>query len=780
MEIKNYFAQDAQGNIMPSANCYLYLPGTTTLATGLVDVSGTPISNPFPASAIGQVQFGAPNGAYDLRMTKGVRDTTIRIQCADIVQAMSALGAILGPKSTPPTTRDDTSPLQVGDTYFSIPDNMDMSWNGQSWISPNSYEIIYRIYTDGSPLSIIRSTQLVDRDGVIYKIKMPSSFPVVLTGNWVSDQLKLEIVSDPLLRNRLAEPTGLGMSGYSRSELAIQIENAAQYLDSLGVNVRMKRFVDLITDRPDPNDYKTWNWDPAIQGAVDYVYGIALATGRINALPPVIVPGALYKMSKGITTFPWIKIQSIGEVTWDYSAAPVTESAFWVQNKVTWTQGEPNVSVSGALSPCIDGSRGVMYIRGQGFDASQAPCFRIGNDVDGYDPARDIQICNVFPNRWLVAVDFLPYDTFLCTIKDSRLEFNKYNVRLPLAPYQNSGERVQFENCTLAGALASILCRGPAFDLHFIGCSFDFNTDILLIDGGTYCSFNFTNCHYEGWDGALINCKTAASWVFVNIVNTTILPSGYLNKTNFGLNGAGRPLFITTGTGTPGQGIQINLTNPRIGIVARCYSEEPFISSGNATVNVTGTTIYERNFAGNAQNQGLRDWQFQMDADGTLASALSMWTVDNLNLIDSAASKLVTVEGKKVLQMKASGSESTSYLRLTSKDRTPVSPGQYVFAWAAASMAGTTGTANLQPNVIFYDSLGNALPIPTLFASYNMRTAFNDATMPNFAQGDARYMATEPGVYKAPPGAASVAFRSMFTVFGGTFNISRASIHVAK
>ena len=582
------------------------------------------------------------------------------------------------------------------------------------------------------------------------------------------------------LRQDIGEPTGLGLSGYSRSELAISINNAAQFLDSLGVNVRMKQFVDLITDRPDPNDYKTWDWSNAIQGAVDYVYNIAFNAQRINTLPPVIVPGALYTMRKQVKTWPWVKIQSIGPTTFDYSTASANVSAFWIQNKVTWTQGEPNVSVSGALSPCIDGSRGVIYLRGQGFDTSTAAAFKVGNDVDGFDPSRDIQICNVFCNRWMVAADFNGFDTFLCTFRSCRLEFNKYNIRLPLAPYDNSGERVQFENCTLAGSTAAIFCRGPAFDLHFIGCSFDFNVDILLVDGGTYCSFNFTNVHFEGWDGAIINCKTAASWVFANLTNCTILPTTYLDKTNLCANGSGRPLFITIGTGTPGNGIQINVTNPRIGIVAKCYSEQPFISTGSGSVNVTGETIYERNFAGNAQTQGIRDWQFQTDADGTLASALSLWTVDNTNLIDSPSSKITTVSGKKVLQMTASGSDTTSYFRLTSKDRTPVQPGQYVFVWCSASLSGTTGAVNLQPNVAFYDSLGNQMPIPTLFASYGMRTAFNDTTFPNFSQGDARYMATEPGVYRAPPGAAFVAFRSMFTVFGGVLNISRASLHVAK
>lgn len=138
MEIKNYFAQDAQGNIMPSANCYLYLPGTTTLATGLVDGSGTPISNPFLASGMGQITFGAPNGVYDLRVTLGARDWTIKVQCADIAQAMDVMDSILGSHAENPTTRNNGQPLEPGDETWNSSDKQPYWWSGTAWVALNS------------------------------------------------------------------------------------------------------------------------------------------------------------------------------------------------------------------------------------------------------------------------------------------------------------------------------------------------------------------------------------------------------------------------------------------------------------------------------------------------------------------------------------------------------------------------------------------------------------------------------------------------------------------
>ena len=85
MELKNYFAQDSQGNIIPGATCYLYQPNTSTLVTGLEDAAGNPMPNPFTGAANGLIQFAAPGGLYDLRVSSGMRQFTLRVQCSDLV-----------------------------------------------------------------------------------------------------------------------------------------------------------------------------------------------------------------------------------------------------------------------------------------------------------------------------------------------------------------------------------------------------------------------------------------------------------------------------------------------------------------------------------------------------------------------------------------------------------------------------------------------------------------------------------------------------------------------
>lgn len=89
MELKNYFAQWA-GVALPGAMCYLYLPDTDTLASGLQNAAGADLANPFTADDKGLIQFAAPNGTYDLRVTSGGRDYRVRVQCVDVAESVAA------------------------------------------------------------------------------------------------------------------------------------------------------------------------------------------------------------------------------------------------------------------------------------------------------------------------------------------------------------------------------------------------------------------------------------------------------------------------------------------------------------------------------------------------------------------------------------------------------------------------------------------------------------------------------------------------------------------
>lgn len=62
-------------------------------------------------------------------------------------------------------------------------------------------------YIDGTPLTVLRATQLVQRAGQLYRVRLPASFPVNLTGTWVTDEPLLTATSDAALRQDLASPS---------------------------------------------------------------------------------------------------------------------------------------------------------------------------------------------------------------------------------------------------------------------------------------------------------------------------------------------------------------------------------------------------------------------------------------------------------------------------------------------------------------------------------------------------------------------------------------------
>lgn len=90
MELKNFFAQDNEGNRIPGALCYVYRRGTENEATGMCKANGVSLINPITADANGLVQFAAPNGLYDVRVVTAKRDYRLPMQFSDLSEDLEA------------------------------------------------------------------------------------------------------------------------------------------------------------------------------------------------------------------------------------------------------------------------------------------------------------------------------------------------------------------------------------------------------------------------------------------------------------------------------------------------------------------------------------------------------------------------------------------------------------------------------------------------------------------------------------------------------------------
>lgn len=90
MELKNFFAQDDQGNKLAGATCYLYQRGTESLVGSLYKANGLPLVNPFTTDTNGLAQFAAANGLYDVRVVSGGRDYRLTVQFNDVIETVEA------------------------------------------------------------------------------------------------------------------------------------------------------------------------------------------------------------------------------------------------------------------------------------------------------------------------------------------------------------------------------------------------------------------------------------------------------------------------------------------------------------------------------------------------------------------------------------------------------------------------------------------------------------------------------------------------------------------
>lgn len=114
------------------------------------------------------------------------------------------------------------------------------SWRGimqqvTDYLIAQGYESTYLVY--GAGVIAQRQTQLVQRDGELYRVMSAGDVPLTLTGNWVADATKLQAVGDAALRQALALPTGAGMVGHGLKTVAQELIEHSQGIERLDVKI---------------------------------------------------------------------------------------------------------------------------------------------------------------------------------------------------------------------------------------------------------------------------------------------------------------------------------------------------------------------------------------------------------------------------------------------------------------------------------------------------------------------------------------------------------------
>lgn len=617
-------------------------------------------------------------------------------------------------------------------------------------------------------------------------VKESRDYRLRMQCNDVTEALASAESSIRVFESRLKEPfdpdNGVGMLGWQRSSASPSVYGLRGLLDSSRINVWEKQFVDLaIKPLSTHGDPKTWDWQPVLQGAINYVIGLAASSGSTYGLPAIVVPAFHYKLLSGITTAPWVKITFSGTTVFDFSGAPLTTVGITVNAKALRLASD----VFSYTGPCVDASGGSLLVLGSGISTSEGAGIYIGNDVAGFSVAREVRIANVSVRNFNRAIEFGKYGTYLFSADNLRLENNFYGVVTPQGLVNNSGERMTFTNSIIGGSGnggAAILHRCDTFDLFFTNCSFDFNHDIIRCESGAaYAAVTFDTCHFEAWDGYLVNWQSGGINFYINLNTCTILPTTYRLANQLKLNSASRNL-INFG-GSSGSRVDVRIDRPVIRNTNAPYTEDPFIDydvnagvgTGRKGCRITGYDAYSYGVHGVRNSVANSDFNFQLNAIGTAVPSMTFWEREvAYNVSDDALVDDGT--GKKVLRLR--GSSTDNHYIMRAKHFHPVNAGDTVFTWAALSIKGLAmpeGSRPEHPNVqLGCDiALADGTFIHGAALTVGMGTVFADSGNPNYSEGKSRYISSTSYGYLVPAGIVAVRPRIMFSNFKGDLYVSR-------
>lgn len=589
---------------------------------------------------------------------------------------------------------------------------------------------------------------------------------------------------------QLAGPNGLDYIGYDYPQGSPLVYGIRGILSQGYISLWEPRFTDKCV-KPDPANPKTWDWAPAWAEVQKHMIALATAQNSTYGLPQVRVPGYAYKFRAAIKTVPWIKVAFHGPSIWDFKEAP---KGF---NHVTITNSALAVPTGGGsfTGTCLDGSAGGCLITGHGLTQSTDAGLFIGNSADGGSVTREVALEGISVSNCYKGVEFGKYGTYLGQMTNCRIENNWINIMTPSGTVKNSGERMVWDRCILAGSGstngfggldgAALHHRCDTFDMLFTNTSFDFNYDVFhLAAGCTYAAITALGCHFEGWDNFLVHWKSGGANVYVNIDVSTVLPTTYRVPNAVVMNSPSRPLVKFDGTQF--SRCEVYLTRPIVRYTSKPWTEDPFMSidtnpsedpSARRNLNVTGLAPYSFSCHGTRNSVANMDFDFQKDPVGTLGTALTCWEKAGSSNTDNGV--IADDNGKKVLRIK--GTDFANYYTIKGKQWTNVMPNTTAYVWAALSKKGLTQPDGSSPTRPVAE-----VGVELKFADGTIRrgayvaklvgSQFADPQMPNFAEGDARYIACDSQGTLLPQGVVAVRPYVIFTGFVGDLNVSRVGV----
>lgn len=493
-------------------------------------------------------------------------------------------------------------------------------------------------------------------------------------------------------------------------------------------------------------------WDKAVAVVDSYV-----RTYGFDDRKAIYLKRGTYYTNRVLDIPSYVSVVGIGgNVNIRAQAVPRDSFIIRITNKVA---GVDTTHHSGWNLGCIGGT---FKVQGEGYLEGSSGIY-VGVSASNMSQVRNVFLYSVATEDVWRGLTLGSVNTYLLTLEKCQLEGADVALYIPNSTSTNSGERMVFNNSTFAGSKTNhVHVATPGMDLTFNSCSFDFTNGNVIYGTATwgYSKIALNNCRTEGYDLNLLKVEppqggsigTNRSVIISSLVNLPRNRSGstaYNSPSKLKIDAASTPVYIS--------GLDQRTEKAP-------YTEDIVLASDSTRLFLSGylkdaffhipSTRYILN----------RGYNMSEEVIGTVVNSPStLGALTNFNCVNRNAMSVEVVARGSDKQLQVTG--AGGFFQFTTKAALPVPADGRVGMTMAVSAASSTGTINCAMSCEWLDASGVVLSTYTGFAR-NMRTIFNDSSMPNYSEGNARYISTDVDVGTAPAGAVS--FRPIWLLSGFT------------
>jgi hypothetical protein len=560
--------------------------------------------------------------------------------------------------------------------------------------------------------------------------------------------------------DKLPLSRGAGLLGTSLTKIAQWVTQTYQGFTQSGTGAVARTVPDRLRDSVSLRDFGAVGGaglvddTTALNVAIAVIQAMAAAQNSTYPLPAIDIPGGRYKLTGTINTYPWVKFRAVGSVVFDFSTLDPSMNGIVCRNEQTVIP--EGLMKWGTNSPFLDGSGGSIMIQGPGKVASQGWAIVTGNTTLASGPVRDTGGCNVIVTGWRGALRIDPINCYLQKWKSCRFEQNREDcvyVSPASGNQTNSGERMLFEDVVFSGANNAVYHNCDGFDYQFVSCSFDYNgTPIKFGPNGRYSTVRLIGGHTEAFDGLFIDATASGQYVAAVLAGHDVLATPWTS----GLPCSPSRTLID---GNPANPLRLSVDGLTMPFLVRPYVPDSAIVGDGVDIYSCGGVIFQSFYAPFSRTKSLgRDYDFSLDAVGTLATAMTAWFVDTTAFIQVS----VPVADVQAAPGMAAGMQAlhlngtdavNSQITIGTKALSPCSPGEPLYPGCDFYGGAATGVLNVRPFLRFYDAAGNLLSDSNTWFTYSMSAAYADAAVPTHGS-QAQWFPTNYTVAFAPKKAA--------------------------